>query len=174
MAVALYDVTVASFLQTLGAVAGFLDKGANHCAADGTDPNEIVAARLHPDMLPFPFQIVSVAHHSLGAVKGVEAGVFAPPTVPPGLDYAGLQNLVSQARQELQGYSRDAVEAFAGRDVIFQIGDRKMPFSAENFLISFSLPNFYFHAATAYDILRMKGVAIGKRDFMGQLRMKTG
>jgi hypothetical protein len=57
--------------------------------------------------------------------------------------------------------------------VTFQIGERKMPFVAEGFILSFSLPNFHFHAATAYDILRMKGVPIGKRDYMGQLRLKS-
>jgi hypothetical protein len=47
-----------------------------------------------------------------------------------------------------------------------------MPFTAEGFLLSFSLPNFYFHATTAYDILRTKGAPLGKRDFLGALRMK--
>jgi hypothetical protein len=53
------------------------------------------------------------------------------------------------------------------------MGDFKIPFVAEGFLMSFSLPNLYFHSATTYDILRMKGVPLGKRDFMGQLRMKV-
>jgi uncharacterized protein len=48
-----------------------------------------------------------------------------------------------------------------------------MPFTAEGFLLSFSLPNFYFHATTAYAILRMKGVPIGKRDYIGQMRLKS-
>jgi hypothetical protein len=65
------------------------------------------------------------------------------------------------------------VNAFEGKDVIFQIGDRKLPFTAEGFLLSFSLPNFHFHATTAYDILRSKGVKIGKRDYLGQMRMKS-
>jgi uncharacterized protein len=56
---------------------------------------------------------------------------------------------------------------------VFQLGERKLPFTAEGFLLSFSLPNFYFHATTAYDILRMKGVSLGKRNFLGQLRMKS-
>ncbi len=55
---------------------------------------------------------------------------------------------------------------------VFHIRDFKMPFTAEGFLMSFSLPNFYFHATTAYDILRSKGVPLGKRDYMGQMRMK--
>jgi hypothetical protein len=66
----------------------------------------------------------------------------------------------------------DAVNALVGRDVAFQFGDRKLPFTAEEFLMSFSLPNFFFHATTAYDILRHKGVPLGKRDFMGRLRIK--
>jgi len=55
--------------------------------------------------------------------------------------------------------------------VIFKLGANQMPFTTENFVLSFSLPNLYFHATTAYDILRMKGVPLGKRDFLGQMRM---
>ena len=172
MTISLYDASVACYLQTLGAVAALLDKGATHCAANDMALNDIVEARLHPDMLPFRFQIVSVAHHSLGAMKGVEAGTFAPPAYAPDLDYAALQKLVAEALEGLQAYSRGAVEGFEGKDVVFQVGERKVPFTAEDFLLSFSLPNFYFHAATSYDVLRMIGVPLGKRDFMGQLRMK--
>ena len=64
------------------------------------------------------------------------------------------------------------MNALEGGEVVFQIQDFKMPFTAEGFLMSFSLPNFYFHATTAYDILRSKGVPLGKRDYMGQMRMK--
>jgi hypothetical protein len=56
---------------------------------------------------------------------------------------------------------------------VFQLGERKMPFTAEGFLMSFSLPNLHFHATTAYDILRMKGAPIGKRDYTGRVRMKS-
>ena len=65
------------------------------------------------------------------------------------------------------------MNALSGKDVTFQIRDFKMPFTSEGFLMSFSLPNFHFHATTAYDILRTKGVPLGKRDYLGALRMKT-
>ena len=159
-------------MQTLGAVAGYLEKGRVHCAASGIDSKEIVDTRLIPDMLPLRFQVVSVAHHSLGAIKGVEAGVFSPPPAGPELDYEGLQKLVENARTGLQAYTRESCDAFAGKEMAFKMGERSMPFLAEDFLMTFSLPNFYFHAATAYNILRMKGVPIGKRDFMGQMRLK--
>ena len=173
MAISLYDVSVASFLQVLGGVAGFLEKGRAHCQAKGIDLNEVVETRLYPDMQPFRFQIISVAHHSKGAMDGVKAGVFAPPSGGESLDYAGLQNLVAGARADLQKLTREAVDAMQGKDVVFKLGERSMPFTAEGFLMSFSLPNLHFHATTAYDLLRMKGVPIGKRDYIGQPRLKT-
>ena len=172
MAISLYDVSVASFQQVLAGVAGFLEKGRAHFAAQGVDLSEIVATRIHPDMFPFRFQVASVAHHSLGALQGVEAGVFGPPNVAD-LDYAGLQGLIANAQAGLQAYTREVVEGMEGRDVEFRLGPNRLPFVAENFLMSFSLPNLHFHATTAYDILRMKGVPLGKRDYLVQVRVKS-
>jgi hypothetical protein len=173
MAISLYDLSVASYLQSLGAVAGFLEKGASYCGENGVDLDDLVETRLHPDMRPLRFQLVSVAHHSLGALNGIQAGVFKPPPRLPDLDYAALQSRIAGAREELQKFTREEVDALEGRDVIFEIGDRKIPFAAESFVMTFSLPNLYFHATTAYDILRMQGVPLGKSDYMGQLRIKT-
>ncbi len=173
MAVSLYDLSVANYLQTLGAVEGFLGKGQSHFAEHKVDANAVADERLAPDMLPFRFQIHSVVHHSLGAIEGVKAGVFAPPPPVPSLDYAGLKTQVADARAALEKLTPDEVNGLAGKDMVFQIRDNKLPFTAENFLLSFSLPNFYFHAATAYDILRHKGVPLGKRDFLGRMRMKS-
>lgn len=173
MAISLYDVSVSSFLQVLGAVQGYLEKGAAHCKATGLDPETIVGARLHDDMLPFRFQLVSVAHHSRGALEGAKTGAFAPPGGVGELTYADLQALIADARAALQALTPDEVNALEGGDVVFRLGAHGLPFTVENFLMSFSLPNLHFHATTAYDILRQAGVPLGKRDYMGQLRMKT-
>jgi uncharacterized protein len=173
MAFSLYDASVANYLQVLGAVSGFLEKSLVHFKEKGINPAEIVEARLAPDMLPLRFQIISVAHHSRGAMEGVKNGLFAPPAAKPELDYAGLQALVAEARDELSKLTPEAVNALAGRDVVFKLGDRALPFTTEGFLMSFSLPNFFFHSATAYDILRQKGAPLGKRDFMGRLKLKA-
>jgi hypothetical protein len=172
MATSLYDLSVASYLQTLGAVSNFLDRGLAHCRDNNIDPEEIVATQFYGDMLPFRFQIISVAHHSAGAIAGVKAGAFAPPTERRPLTYTELQGLVADAQKTLSATTPEEINAFEGKDVTFAIGDFKMPFTAEGFVMSFSLPNFYFHATTAYDILRSKGVPLGKRDFMGATRMK--
>jgi len=173
MAIPLYDVSVASFLQVLGAVSGYLEKGRTHCQANNIDLNEVVETRLYPDMAPFRFQIISVAHHSKGAMDGVKSGVFMPPSGVANQDYDALQKIVADARADLQKLTREAVDAMQGKDVVFKLGERGMPFTAEGFLMSFSLPNLHFHATTAYDMLRMKGVPIGKRDYMGQPRIKA-
>ena len=172
MAFSLYDASVANYLQTLGAVSVVLERGLTHFRENKVDPEQIVETCLAPDTLPFRFQIISVAHHSRGAIEAAKNGVFSPPTMKP-LDYAGLQALVTDTEKELTALSRDEVNALEGRDMVFKMGDRTMPFTAENFLMSFSLPNFYFHATTAYDILRSKGVPLGKRYYMGRLKMKT-
>jgi hypothetical protein len=173
MAFSLYDATVANYLQILGAAGSFLEKSLTHFREKGIDPAEVVATRLAPDMLPLWFQVVSVAHHSRGAMEAAKNGVFVPPSGRPDLDYAALQSLVVDARTELAALTPEAVDALIGRDVVFKLGERELPFTAENFLMSFSLPNFFFHATTAYDILRHKGAPLGKRDFMGRLKLKT-
>jgi hypothetical protein len=170
MTFSLYDATVANYLQILGAVGGFVEKSRAHFHEQGIDLADIAEARLTADMMPFWFQIVSVVQHSRGAIEAAKTGEFLP---PPRSDrnFAELQALLTEARSELAELTPESVNAFAGRSVVFKIGGNVLPFTAEGFLMSFSLPNFYFHATTAYDILRHKGAPLGKRDFMGRLTL---
>ena len=171
MAISLYDVSVTNFTQVLTGVAGVLDRGLAHFSDNNIDPEEIVSTRLHPEMLPFSFQVISVAHHSVGALEGVRKGEFSPGG-PPASTYADLQKVIADAREALAAVTPEEVNGFEGKEVFFKFGQAALPFTAENFLMSFSTPNLFFHATTTYDILRMKGVPLGKRDFMGPLRMK--
>jgi hypothetical protein len=173
MTFTLYAATIPNNLQLLGAVAALITKAESWCNERGLPPDELIQARLAPDMLPFAYQIKSTATHSLGAIEGVRAGVFTPDRTPPPADFASLKAKIAQTIAALEAIDPAEVDGFLGRDVMFVFGERKMPFVAENFLLSFSQPNFYFHATTAYDILRWKGLPIGKRDFTGRLRLKT-
>ncbi|MEM1114475.1 MAG: DUF1993 domain-containing protein [Pseudomonadota bacterium] len=167
MDLSFYDLSITSYLQTLDAVSSILEKGAESLKA----PNEMVNHRLAHDMLPLSFQIRSVAHHSLGAIRGIEAGQFGPPPSVPDMDYAGLQAHVSEAAQALRDYEPDAVNALADKTLEFKAGSLELPFTAVNFIESFSKPNFYFHATTTYTLLRIAGVHIGKLDFIGTPRV---
>lgn len=172
MSVTLYDLTVKNYLQTLHAVAGILDKGLEHLREAGVDPEEVVSMRLYDDMLPFRFQIQSVVHHSAGALDGVMAGEFGPPQGLEEDDYVGLQKRVEDAIGRVNAASEADVNARSGADVIFKLGERVLPFVTEDFVQTFSLPNLHFHAATAYGMLRARGAPLGKRDFLGQPRLK--
>jgi hypothetical protein len=173
MSISLYEASVPNYLQTLGAVSHLLDTGLKFCSEHGIDPQTIVEMRLAPDMLPFRFQIQSVAHHSVGTIQALRDGGFGPPAGQTADDYAALQALVTRSRDTLKDLTPDDVNQCEGRDVVFRIGSYSQTFTATNFVMSFSLPNFYFHATTAYDILRIRGVPLGKRDFMGQMRTKA-
>lgn len=170
MAISLYDLTVPSYLQVLDALGAVMVKGEEHAASNNLDLADIVATRLREDMLPFSFQIISAVHHSRGAIAGVKAGLAGPPPTLE-LDYAGLQALVADAASDLRALTREEVEALGGAQLLFKVGDFEVPFVAENYFTSFSLPNFYFHATTAYAILRTIGVPLGKLDFLGQMRV---
>ena len=173
MSISLYDAVVPTWRQILTGAKQFLQRGADHCADNNVDPADLVAARLFPDMFPLNMQIVLVYAHSIGAVDACKAGSFSPPRDrPPPSDYAGCQKMVADALAAVEALKPDEVNALAGRDVSFVAGELKLPFTAEGYLFSFAMPNFYFHTTTAYDILRMKGVPLGKRDFMGQLQLK--
>ena len=173
MTISLYEFSVSNYLQTLGAVGAFLDKAQAHFREHSVAPEEIVDARLFADMLPFRFQVQSIVHHSVGAIEGIRQGVFRPPQDLPPHSYPELQALVADARETLQKVTPESVNARAGADMVFEIRGTKIPFTVEGFVLSFSLPNFYFHATTAYDILRSKGVPVGKRDYLGRMRLKN-
>lgn len=173
MPISLHAAFVPSALQMLGTTDHLIDKAEDWCKQTGCGHEEVIAGRLHEDMFPFSYQVKSVAVHTAGAIEGLRAGVFSPDLAPPPEDFAGLRTRIAKAREVLEAVTEAEMEGFIGQPMRFEFGDFKLPFTAEDFLLSFSQPNFYFHAATAYDILRMKGVEVGKRDFMGRLRMAT-
>lgn len=173
MSTSLYDMSVASSLQIVGGTLDVMDKGADYCKQHDLDPNDVVGKRLCDDMLPFHFQIVSVVHHSLGSVKGMQSGEFRPPAGYPETDYAGLRALLQSAHDELKEMDAASINALAGGNTIFKLGEHEIPFTNENFVLSFSHPNLYFHATTAYDLLRELGVPLSKRDYLGRMRVGT-
>ena len=171
MTFSLYAAIVPSCQQILSAVMGMLDKAEAFCVDQEIAPSTIVEARLAENMLPFAYQVKSTVVHSLGAIIGVRNGVFSPDTSPPPADFATLKGRITETLATLAAIDSAEIDAFVGRDMRFAFGDRRIDFTAENFLLSFSQPNFYFHAVTAYDILRWKGVPLGKRDFLGRMRV---
>ena len=171
--ISLYDLSVPTFLQTVRAVGGFLDRAATYCAEAGADPDDFVNARLFDDMAPLHFQIEAAWHHAVWGLEAARTGVFAPPALVGPVPFAELRAMIGKGETALKSFIPDEVNSWAGKNLDLQIGPRRLAFTSETLILSFSLPNFHFHAVTAYDILRSQGVPIGKRDYEGQLRTRS-
>ncbi|WP_022682097.1 DUF1993 domain-containing protein [Sphingobium bisphenolivorans] len=167
----LYDAFVPGCLQLLGSLSELIDKAEAHCSEQSLPAERLIEARLAPDMFDFAYQVKSCAVHSIGAIRGVQNGNFSPDTAPSPTSFDGLKARVAEAVNDLRGLSRDDVESLSDKPLTFTIGDKlRLDFIGQDFLMSFSQPNFYFHATTAYDILRANGVSIGKRHYLGAVR----
>ena len=88
--------------------------------------------------------------------------------------YAQLEKLLADAITELKSIEASELDSLLDKDLVFALGDFKIPFKGLGFLPSFMVPNFFFHMTTAYNLLRQKGVQIGKREYLGAMDMNMG
>lgn len=173
MSTSLYDALVPSWLQILGALSGLIDKAEAHCRSRDVDPSILLNARLALDMRPLAYQVKASTLHSIGAINSARDGRFilSPSKDPNSFD--DCRRGIGATIADLSALNSTEVDALRGRDLVFDVGSYQARYLAEEFLLSFSVPNFYFHATTAYGILRAQGVAIGKIDYLGKLRQKA-
>jgi hypothetical protein len=173
MAITIYDATVAAFIQTTAAIGHLLKRGRAHCEESAIDLTGVLDSRVHPNMLPFRYQVQAVIGHTVGAVEGVKGGLFKPPSGTPTADWDALEAAVAGALDTLKSYTPDDINALEESDVVFNVGEHKLAFTGAGFLMTFSVPNMHFHATTAYDLLRAQGVPLGKGDYLGRIKLKT-
>ena len=163
MSLSLYDVAVPTYRQILGAQKGVLAKAEAYFAEKNIDPATIMAARLADDMQPFPFQVMQTINHSAGALSLALGGDFARAS---GLDsFAAMQAALDSALAYVNSVDAKALNDAADIEVTRTMFGQERKFTPRNFILFSAFPNFYFHATTAYDLLRHAGVPIGKRDF---------
>lgn len=184
MSISLYDLSVPTFLQTLRGVGVVLDISIAHAAAKGIDIEKMVNARLIADMAPFNFQIEALTHHAVWGMQAAKTGAFDPPPLIGSQPFANLRAMVAKAVTDLEALTPEEVNTWSGRTLsidIYRAVDAQNPTNSgwaprtftltpETFLLTYSIPNFYFHVVTAYDILRSNGMPIGKSHYEGQLR----
>lgn len=163
---ALYEFSIPTYQQILGGMMQVMDKTIAHASARKWDHGVICADRLFPDMFDFARQVQSFADHAARSSL-LLAGKDA--TMPP-RDEKTLESLrerIAKALASVNSVSAADVDAHSDKDVTFPMGPRQVTMKGKDYMMHFALPNFYFHAATAYDLLRHRGVEIGKRDFLG-------
>ncbi|MEP0354272.1 MAG: DUF1993 domain-containing protein [Paraglaciecola sp.] len=166
----LYDITISNFLRTLEATIVVMKKGEEFFKEHDIDPNDIVTMRLAEDMLPFSAQVNIASHNAAGAIQALFDGEFTPPQISlDSLDYTALIAHFEKTVDTLKVFDEEKVNALFGKTLRFKVGGYDLPFTTENFMMSFAIPNVYFHTTTIYDMLRIKGVPLGKKDYLGQM-----
>jgi hypothetical protein len=161
VALSMYQASVPVFLQMLKALSAILDK-----AGAAADPQELVGARLAPDMFPLARQVQIATDHAKGAAARL-AGREVPKFDDDETSFEALKARIAKTIDFVRSVPPAEIEGSEERDVSLTIGGQPMTFTGQRYLLHFALPNFFFHVTTAYDILRHKGLPIGKRDFMG-------
>lgn len=167
MSVSMYTVSVPVFMQHLNGLSAVLDKAAAWAAARKVNEADLLNMRLSPDMFTLARQIRAATDHAAnaaGRLSGKELLKFANEETT----LAQFKERISKTIDYLKGMKPAEIDGTEGKEIkiTFPNGNTR-EFTGQSLLLGNSLPNFYFHATTAYDILRTCGVEIGKRDFMG-------
>jgi uncharacterized protein len=168
MTVSMYDIAVPSFKKHMHALDGILDKAAAYATARKIDPAVLLSARLYPDMFELTRQVQACSDFAKAAC-GRLAGVDIPSMPDTEQTIGELKDRVARTIAFLDTLTPEQMHGSEGKTITIKVGPNEMTFTGKDYLLHFALPNFYFHAATAYGILRHNGLEIGKRDFMRRL-----
>ncbi|MCP8941024.1 DUF1993 domain-containing protein [Alsobacter sp. SYSU M60028] len=167
MSLSMYQASVPVFLRGLDNLSAIVAKAAEHAAARKVDPAVLLGCRLYPDMFPLSRQIQLVTDFAKGTTARL-AGIEPPKYEDVETTVEQLQARIAKTRDFVAGFSAAQVDGSEDREVTLTIGGQPRVYKGQDYLLNFALPNFYFHAATAYGILRHNGVELGKRDFVGR------
>ena len=170
MSISMVQASVDVFVPYLGNLAALLDRAAEHAERRRIDPAVMLGMRLAPDMFNLARQVCEANRHvMLGCA--LLAHEPAPVVLETEADFAELKRRIGAAIGYIKGLPEAAIEASAEREVVFSFRNgATRAFTGRSLLLTFTLPQFFFHVTTAYDIMRHAGVELIKKDYLGQPR----
>jgi len=166
MKLSMHAVSVDVFAPALGSLSTILEKALAYAQAKKFDPAVLVQARLAPDMLPLVRQVQLASDFAKNSVARL-AGQEAPKFPDEEQSIEELRARIARTLDYLKTVPAAALDGSEDRDITVPLRDRTLQIKGLPFLQRWALPNFFFHATTAYAILRHNGLEIGKRDFLG-------
>ena len=166
MAISMYQISLPIFVRQLNGLAGCMKKVQAVYAEKKYDESALLSCRFYPDMFSFAKQVQIATDHARNCAA-LLAGLEAPKYEDNETSLAQLIARVEKTIAYLKTIKPEQVDGAEGKTVIVKMRDREMNFTGLELLQNRSMPNFYFHTTTAYDLIRHNGVEIGKRDFMG-------
>jgi uncharacterized protein len=168
MSLSMFQASVPPVLQILNSLTAILEKTEAHCEARKIDPSVMLNSRLFPDMFPMVRQVQIATDHAKGMAARL-AGVEVPSYADTEATIAELKTRIAKTIAFVSGFKPEQIDGSEDRAIDLKAGPRELHFTGQQYLVHFALPNFHFHATTAYAILRHNGVEIGKRDFLGAI-----
>ena len=164
----MYSFSVPVFQRGLQNLSAYLDKIEAYAAEKAIAPGELVSARLIDDMLPLSGQYQRASDTAKLAVSRL-AGIDAPRFEDNETTVAELRERLKKTQDFLATVTPATMEGSEAREVTITPGGNKITFKGEDYLTKFALPNFFFHVTTAHDILRSRGLPVGKMNYLGAL-----
>ena len=167
MSISMYSASAPRFANTLKNLSVILDKAQAHYEARKYDAAALMSYRLFPDMFTFTRQIQAACDTAKGAVARL-AGVEVPKHEDTEQTLAELKTRIARTIDFINTIKPGQVEGSEEKEIVLKMRSGEVKFKGMQYLLGHALPNFYFHATTAYNILRHNGVELGKRDYIGQ------
>jgi uncharacterized protein len=165
--ISMHQSSVGVFTQFLGSLSDLLDHAAAHAEARKIDPSILLNTRLYPNMYNLTRQVGEANRHAVIAcalLAGIDPPVF-PDTEP---DIPDLKVRIATAMAFIGSLQAAQIDGAAEKEVVFTFRNGSTrSFTGQSLLLTFSVPQFFFHVTTAYDILRHCGVDLAKKDFLG-------
>ena len=166
MSLSMYQASIPVFIRALNVLATLLNKAVTHAEENGLDPDSLLSARLVDDMYQLSAQIQRASDAAkFGAAR--LAAISPPSFADEETSFAQLQERIANTIAFLEQVKPEQIDGSEEREIVMKLRDRETHFTGQSYLLTFALPNFLFHVTTAYDILRHKGVKIGKMDYLG-------
>ena len=166
MQISMYQASAPRFVHTLNNLSAMLDKAQAHADAKKIDPAALTSFRLFPDMFPMSRQVQVACDVAKGAIARL-AGVAVPKHEDTEQTFAELKARIAKTVAFINTIKPAQIDGTEDKDIALKLGKQEVKFKGMQYLLNFAYPNFYFHATTAYNILRHNGVELGKKDFVG-------
>lgn len=167
MTISMHAASAPVFKQMLGSLGDILAKAEAHVAEKKIEPNALLQSRLFPDMLPLTRQVQIACDFAKGVTARL-AGAEVPVYEDREQTFAELRALVARTAAFVDGFDAAQFDGSEQREIVTRPGTPKeRRFDGQSYLLSYGLPQFFFHVTTAYALLRHGGIEIGKRDYMG-------
>ena len=163
----MYQASAPRFANMLKNLSALLDKAQAHCEAKKIEPAALTAFRLYPDMFPLTRQVQIACDTAKGAVARL-AGLEVPKHEDTEQNFAELKARIAKTIAFIDSVKPAQIDGSEGTEIVLKLRSGEVKLTGMQYLLAHAYPNFYFHAATAYGILRHNGVEIGKRDFLGK------